>query len=493
MERLIGLWALVFVRPMLVLGVFIAAIGVGLVLFAGGYFIVGAYGQAGLDSLTVTQDEAGLTQDDLARDLAVQTPAVPAATSIVYVDSALPVATAPTPLPESEETTDASEAVESPYDEYGILRDLNHYVARADDGTLLGPIRENFRAVTADDLISTYGEEPRPQHIIIPAIGLESTVVDLSIVWDGETSEWETADHAVGYHIGSATPGEVGNTVMSGHVNSPIAGEGSGADEMRKRLEVRKLDAMLGYCELTTCRRQTLLAYFGETLPERCGNCDNCLTPVASWDATEACQKALSCVYRTGQRFGAGYLTDVLRGLSNKRIRRFGHDRIPTHGVGADIDPYRWRSLFRQLVARGLLSVDMEGYGSLRLTASSWPVLRGEEEVLMREDLRPARAGAGRRPKEPPPPPDPATWDESLWEALRAQRTRLARAQSLPPYVIFHDSTLREMVERRPRTLEEFARLSGVGETKLSRYGEEFLAVIMAREGTPSGRPEEGG
>ena len=269
--------------------------------------------------------------------------------------------------------------------------------------------------------------------------------------------------------------------------------EGSSAGEMRKRLEGRKLDAMLGYCELTTCRRQTLLAYFGETLPERCGNCDNCLIPVASWDATEACQKALSCVYRTGQMFGAVYLIDVLRGLSNERIQRFGHDGIPTHGVGADIDPYRWRSVFRQLVARGLLSVDMEGHGSLRLTESSWPVLRGEEEVLMREEVRPARAKASRKPRKPPPPPDPATWDESLWEALRTRRTELARAHSVPPYVIFHDSTLREMVERRPRTLEEFARLSGVGETKLSRYGEEFLEVIMAREGAPSGRPEGGG
>ena len=144
--------------------------------------------------------------------------------------------------------------------------------------------------------------------------------------------------------------------------------EGSDAGEMRKRLEVRKLDAMLGYCELTTCRRQTLLAYFGETLPEPCGNCDNCLAPVADWDATEASQKALSCVYRTGQMFGAGYLIDVLRGLENERIQRFGHDRIPTHGVGADLDAYGWRSVFRQLVARGLLSVDIEGYGSLRLT-----------------------------------------------------------------------------------------------------------------------------
>ena len=259
--------------------------------------------------------------------------------------------------------------------------------------------------------------------------------------------------------------------------------EGSSAREMRKRLEVRKLDAMLGYCELTTCRRQTLLAYFGETLPDRCGNCDNCLTPVASWDATEACQKALSCVSRTGQMFGAGYLIDVLRGLGNERIQRFGHDRIPTHGVGADLDPYRWRSVFRQLVARGLLSVDMEGYGSLKLTESSWPVLRGEEEVLMRQDVRPARARARRKPKEPPPPPDPATWDESLWEALRTRRTELAKAQAVPPYVIFHDSTLREMVEQRPGTLEEFARLSGVGETKLSRYGDEFLSVITAHPG----------
>ena len=259
--------------------------------------------------------------------------------------------------------------------------------------------------------------------------------------------------------------------------------EGSKAGEMRKRLEVRKLDAMLGYCELTTCRRRTLLAYFGETLSEPCGNCDNCLAPVATWDATEASQKALSCVYRTGQMFGAGYLIDVLRGRDNERVRRFGHDQIPTHGVGADIDPYRWRSVFRQLVARGLLSVDMEGYGSLRLTEASWPVLRGEAEVLMRRDVRPARAKTRRKPKEPPPPPDPATWDESLWEALRARRTELAKAQAVPPYVIFHDSTLRDMVHQRPRTLDELARLSGVGEAKLRRYGKEFLAVIAAHEG----------
>ena len=259
--------------------------------------------------------------------------------------------------------------------------------------------------------------------------------------------------------------------------------EGSDAGEMRKRLEVRKLDGMLGYCELTACRRQTLLAYFGETLPEPCGNCDNCLAPVASWDATEASQKALSCVYRTGQMFGAGYLIDVLRGSENERILRFGHDRIPTHGVGADLDPYTWRSVFRQLVARGLLSVDIEGYGSLRLTEASRAVLRGEVEVHMRRELRPGRNRPKRKPKEAAPLPDPATWDEALWEALRARRTELAKAQAVPPYVVFHDSTLREMVEQRPRTLDEFARLSGVGEAKLARFGEEFLAVIGTHAG----------
>ena len=257
--------------------------------------------------------------------------------------------------------------------------------------------------------------------------------------------------------------------------------ENSDAGEARKRLEVRKLDAMLGYCELATCRRRTLLAYFGETRTEDCGNCDNCLSPVAVWDATEASQKAMSCVHRTGQRFGAAYLTDVLRGRDTERVRRFGHDRLPTFGVGADLDAWQWRSVFRQLVARGLLSVEIETYGSIRLTGASWPVLRGEAEVHMRKDLRPARAKRKRKPREAPPPPDPATWDEELWEALRTRRTELAQAQSVPPYVIFHDATLREMVARRPSTPEEFSGLIGVGETKLRRYAADFLAVITAR------------
>ena len=258
--------------------------------------------------------------------------------------------------------------------------------------------------------------------------------------------------------------------------------DNSEAGEARKRLEVRKLDAMLGYCELATCRRRTLLGYFGETHVQDCGNCDNCLTPVAVWNATEASQKAMSCVSRTGQRFGAAYLTDVLRGRDSERVRRFAHDRLPTFGVGADLDAWQWRSVFRQLVARGLLSVEMERYGSIRLTDASRPVLRGEAEVHMRLDARPVAPRRKRKPREALLPPDPGTWDEALWEALRKRRTELAKAQSVPPYVIFHDATLREMVARRPRTQEDFAGLVGVGETKLRRYADDFLAVIAAHE-----------
>ncbi len=257
--------------------------------------------------------------------------------------------------------------------------------------------------------------------------------------------------------------------------------ENSEAGDARKRVELRKLDAMLGYCELAACRRRTLLAYFAEDAPEDCGNCDNCLTPVTTWDATEAARKAMSCVYRTGQRFGAAYLIDVLRGRDTERIRRFGHDRLPTYGVGDDLGPYEWRSVFRQLVARGLLNVDVEGYGSIRLTGDSWPVLRGDVEVLMRRDVRPAATRPRPRRKEPDPRLDPATWDEALWEALRKRRTELAAAQGVPPYVIFHDSTLREMVARRPGTPDDFSQLTGVGDTKLRRYGPDFLAVIATR------------
>ena len=268
--------------------------------------------------------------------------------------------------------------------------------------------------------------------------------------------------------------------------------EGSEAGPDRKRLELRKLDAMLGYCELTTCRRRALLAYFGESRDGPCGNCDNCLAPVETWDATEAAQKALSCVYRTEQRFGVAYVIDVLTGKDNERIRRFGHHRLSTHGVGADLDAREWRSVFRQLVVRGLLSVDYDGYGSLRLTEASRPVLRGETSLHMRREARPPRRERRRGGTGPAPPTGSASWDHGLWDALRQRRRELAQSQGVPPYVIFHDAALREMVEHRPRTLEDFARISGVGETKLQRYGNDFIDVIH-RHAPPSPSVEEGG
>ena len=257
--------------------------------------------------------------------------------------------------------------------------------------------------------------------------------------------------------------------------------EGSEAGEQRKRLEVRKLDAMLGLCELTTCRRRTLLAYFGETRAESCGNCDNCLAPPETWDATEPARKALSCVYRTGQRFGAGYVIDVLLGKDNERIRGFGHHRLSTFGIGAEIDASTWRSVFRQLVARGLMSVDIEGFGSLKLTGESRAVLRGACEVRLRRDAAAPRKQKRRREPAARAAAARATLSperQGLFDALRAHRRELAKAQGVPPYVIFHDVTLEAMAEHRPRTLDEFAALPGVGEKKLERYAAEFIAVI---------------
>lgn len=237
MDRLIGLWALIFVRPMLVVGVLMAAIGVLLVLFAAGYFAVGTYSEANLDELNVTQADSGLTQEDLTRGLPTVQPttapsSTPSATATRTTTATPATSTSPvsteSALPSETQTPEADEAAnDSLYDEFGVLRDFSHYLAEADDGALLQPIKENFKLVTEEDLRETYGEQPRPAHILIPAIDLKSHVVDLTILWDGETAEWETADRAVGFHVGSATPGEIGNTVMSGHVNSPFAGEGS--------------------------------------------------------------------------------------------------------------------------------------------------------------------------------------------------------------------------------------------------------------------------
>jgi ATP-dependent DNA helicase RecQ len=254
--------------------------------------------------------------------------------------------------------------------------------------------------------------------------------------------------------------------------------EQSTADDGHKRVERHKLEAMLGLCELTTCRRQALLAYFDDELPDPCGNCDTCLDPPATWDATVPAQKALSCVYRTGERFGVNHLVDVLRGRDNERIRGFGHHQLSTFGIGADIETNEWRGIFRQLIARGLLRVDVEGHGGLKLDASSRPLLRGEASVHLRREAKPVRPVRRQSSHTRVAAEDFDIADQALWEALRACRRRLADAQGVPPYVIFHDATLSEMVQLAPITLEQMAAVSGVGVAKLERYGDEFLTVI---------------
>jgi ATP-dependent DNA helicase RecQ len=256
--------------------------------------------------------------------------------------------------------------------------------------------------------------------------------------------------------------------------------ERSDADEARKRIERRKLEAMVGYCETTTCRRQVLLRWFGEERTGDCGACDNCLEPPEAWDATEAARKALSAVFRTGQRFGAGHVIDVLRGERTDRVGERGHDRLSVFGVGADLAASDWRSIFRQLVARGLLVADAEGYGTLALAPASRPVLVGEEKVLLRRPRAKVPRERRRRAAAGAVAPELMPADERRFARLRALRRELAEAQGVPPYVVFHDATLREMAARRPRTIAELATVGGVGSVKLERYGERFLAALAA-------------
>ena len=256
---------------------------------------------------------------------------------------------------------------------------------------------------------------------------------------------------------------------------------GSEAPEARKRVEQRKLDALIGFCELVGCRRQALLGYFGEQRDEPCGNCDNCLEPVQTWDATEAARMALSCVFRSGQRYGVGHLIDILLGRATERVQQQGHDRLSTFGIGTALNQTEWRTLFRQLVARGLLAPDDDGFGTLRLTEACRPVLRGEQPLPLRRE---PRLGRARRERGSRPVLPFSGGLGRLWEALRQRRRSLAEAQGVPPYVIFHDATLREMVEQRPLDIAALGDISGVGRSKLERYGEAFLDVIREHEFT---------
>ena len=256
--------------------------------------------------------------------------------------------------------------------------------------------------------------------------------------------------------------------------------EGGEGAEAYRRLMGQKLNTMLGLCETVSCRRQSLLSYFGEGHSGNCAGCDNCLQPPKTWDATIAAQKALSAVYRTGQRFGAGHVIDVLLGKETEKVTQNGHNKLSVFGVGKELEKRQWDSVFRQLVAADYLEVDLEGYGTFKLNPKSWAVLKEGQKVWLREDP-PARKieKTSRRDKSIPREPIVLEGQEaSLFEALRSLRAQLANEQNLPAYVVFHDSALREMVAQRPKTLNEFAQIPGVGETKLKRYGAAFLEVL---------------
>jgi ATP-dependent DNA helicase RecQ len=257
------------------------------------------------------------------------------------------------------------------------------------------------------------------------------------------------------------------------------------AGEERKRVERNKLDALLGFCESTSCRRISLLGYFDEVRTKTCGNCDNCLEPPQTWDGTEAAKMALSCAYRTGQRFGAGHLTDVLLGKSTPKMTQWNHDQLPVFGIGKNYTTTQWQSVFRQLVAMSYLEADAEAFGGLKLTAASRPILKGEQTMAFRKDAD-KRTSKGKRAGSAAV----ASPTDALWEALRAARLKLAQEQGVPPFVIFHDSSLRDMHATQPRSMAEMGDVVGVGEKKLEKFGKVFLAVIAEHgDGNRTFRP----
>lgn len=253
--------------------------------------------------------------------------------------------------------------------------------------------------------------------------------------------------------------------------------QASDGSEQFKRSERHKLDAMLGLCEVTSCRRATLLRYFDDQAPSQCGNCDNCQLPPETWDATEVAQKLLSCVYRTGQRFGAVHIMHVLRGVETDKVLQHQHQQLSTFGIGSSIHESQWRSVIRQLVVRGLLRVELDSYNALQLTNSCRPILKGEQAVcLCKEELKApsnkqASTKASRKIHISPQ-------DQELWEELRQCRKYLAEEHNVPPYVIFHDATLKEMIDSMPMSASELLRIGGVGDSKLEKYGADFIEII---------------
>jgi ATP-dependent DNA helicase RecQ len=258
----------------------------------------------------------------------------------------------------------------------------------------------------------------------------------------------------------------------------------SEGSEAYKQVQRQKLAALIGLAELPSCRRQSLLAYFGERRAEPCGNCDNCLSPPETMDGTVLAQKALSAVYRTGQRFGATYLIDVLLGRANERVTRAGHDKLPVFGIGKDTDEATWKGVFRQLTAAGHLTGDDDGYGTLLLTDVARPILRGEEKFLVRVARKETKSKGKRQSKSAIAV---ATADRPLFEALRELRLRLAAEAKLPPYIICTDVTLAELASVRPADEDALHGITGLGNSKISRYGAALLATIAAhgRDATP--------
>ncbi len=247
----------------------------------------------------------------------------------------------------------------------------------------------------------------------------------------------------------------------------------STANENHKRVERSKIDSLLGWCETNTCRRRALLRYFGEDREDACGNCDVCLNPPKTWNATEACQKLLSNIYRTGQRFGSGHVIDVLRGKDNQKIQQFGHHKLSTYGIGVDRSDKQWRSIIRQLLVQNYLLVNEEQYGALQLTEKARGLLKGEIDIFLREGIESAKPDRVKKTLL-----NVSDADSDLWEALKACRKQLADDQGVPPFHIFHDATLMEMMQYRPQDNTQLLTINGVGEVKLEKYGDEFLTVL---------------
>lgn len=259
-----------------------------------------------------------------------------------------------------------------------------------------------------------------------------------------------------------------------------------GDNRQQRRIEIHKLNAMIALAEAVTCRRRVLLGYFGETLQHDCGNCDVCDHPPERFDATLEARKALSCVYRVGQRFGIQHVVDVLRGADTERIRSLGHDRLSTYAIGADLEAHVWQSIIRQLVHHGFLEQDIANYSVLKLTEAARPLLRGERSLNLAK--RRVKEKPSQRSRQDSVDTNSETPEQALFESLRQVRKRLAETAGKPPYIVFGDATLRELARARPRNAEQMLAVNGVGQHKLDQYGSDFLDAIASFEDKFAGR-----